>query len=113
MDENDTIFSAPCSLHVHHAFIVQLKILLTLHQVQMFEHAATSLNLPMRVLASNLWLFGPVLGLNFMAKDAMRALITSTIAFTKIHGGELSPKVPSLNMMLDVGVKGCTALSRV
>ena len=101
MDENDTKFSAPCSLHVHHAFIVQLKILLTLHQVQMFEHAATSLNLPMRVLASNLWLFGPVLGLNFMAKDAMRALITSTIAFTKIHGGELSPKVPSLNMMLD------------
>lgn len=64
-------------------------------EVQMFEHAATSLNLPMRVLASNLWLFGPVLGLNFMGKDTMRALITSTIAFTKINGGVKDNVLPN------------------
>ena len=56
-------------------------------EVPMFEHAAKSQSFIFRVISSNLWFFGPVLSMIMSLKDATRAQITTTFAFTQISGG--------------------------
>jgi len=64
-------------------------------EVAMFEHAAASQSILLRVLSANLWLFSPLLAAIQSLKDAPRSQITSTIAFTKISGGVKDNVLPN------------------
>lgn len=61
-----------------------------------FEHLAHKFNLPLRFLASNLWLFAPIVGRFLALKPDTNAFSRTTTAVTMFNGGVKVNVLPSL-----------------
>lgn len=60
-----------------------------------FEHLAPYMNLPLKTLMTNLWLFSPLVSIFMSRKPATNALVRTTTAVTQFHAGIKDNVIPT------------------